>query len=99
LPASRGATRAFERDAAQGGLGTMRAVQIEAAQPVLAGRLCPLRGRALRVVGEGRICAETQCNTRLSRHNPSDRCYRHQARSFPRVRGRPLLEEPVRAVP
>jgi hypothetical protein len=55
----------------------------------LPGRLHPLEGRRPKVVEERRICADPGCTTELNRYNGDERCYRHQVRRFPRVRGAP----------
>ena len=94
LPVSRVAAGAVGPGATGGRFGNMNLAEVDPVQTALTGRLCPPRGRVVRAVQEGRICAEERCNTRLSRYNSSDRCYRHQSPRFPRVRGRPLLGEP-----
>ena len=40
--------------------------------------------------GEGRICAEPGCETKLSRYNPSSRCWQHADVVFPNYRGKRL---------
>ena len=42
--------------------------------------------------GEGRVCAEKDCDTKLSRYNKRDHCYAHAPVKYPRVRGRILPE-------
>ena len=42
--------------------------------------------------GEGRVCAEIECETKLSRYNRRDHCYTHAPVKYPRVRGRILPE-------
>lgn len=54
----------------------------------LVGRIPKRRGRAPKTVAEGRICAEASCDTQLTTYNKLDRCYQHQEKRFPRVRGR-----------
>jgi hypothetical protein len=38
--------------------------------------------------GEGRVCAEADCSTSLSRYNAQDRCWQHTEIVFPNFRGR-----------
>lgn len=42
--------------------------------------------------GEGRVCVEKDCDTKLSRYNRRDHCYAHAPVKYPRVRGRILPE-------
>jgi len=58
-----------------------------------------LKGAAIKGVtrpskdfGEGRVCAEKRCVTKLSRYNRRDHCYAHAPVKYPRVRGRILPE-------
>ncbi len=47
-------------------------------------------GRARRrpkAYGEGRVCADEDCGTRLSRYNRNQFCFRHAPARFPRMRG------------
>ncbi len=44
-------------------------------------------GRLPRRFARGRVCAEPECNTRLSVYNESDHCALHMAGLMPRVRG------------
>jgi hypothetical protein len=46
------------------------------------------RGRAPKSFPTGRVCAETDCSTRLSMYNRKDTCFRHSPIRFPRTRGR-----------
>jgi hypothetical protein len=48
----------------------------------------PLTGRRLKTESEGRVCVEQTCDTRLTRYNRKERCFRHQVRKYPRIRGR-----------
>ena len=59
----------------------------------------PMKGTAIKGVtrpskdfGEGRVCAEADCVTKLSRYNKRDFCYSHAPVKYPRVRGRILPE-------
>jgi hypothetical protein len=45
-------------------------------------------GHKPRVYESGRVCAEDGCDTRLTRYNGGDRCFRHQPMRYPRIRGR-----------
>ena len=42
----------------------------------------------------GRICRETECDTRLSIYNKSGFCWQHQPLIFPNYRGRALKSGP-----
>ncbi len=47
-------------------------------------------GRARRrpkTFGEGRICGFKICETKLSRYNRNESCFRHAPARFPRMRG------------
>lgn len=44
--------------------------------------------RPSRSFGVGRVCAEDECYTVLSRYNPKSKCSVHQQRETPRLRGR-----------
>lgn len=48
--------------------------------------------RASRHYGEGRICADPGCDTKLSMYNKRDYCHVHAPVKFPRVRGRIVAE-------
>ena len=48
--------------------------------------------RASRRYAEGRICADPDCETRISVYNKRDYCHVHAPVKFPRVRGRVLPE-------
>ncbi len=43
--------------------------------------------RKPRTYSEGRVCEKTDCDTRISRYNRSEYCFRHTPARFPRVRG------------
>jgi hypothetical protein len=43
--------------------------------------------RPNRTFGEGRVCAEEACHTRLSVYNRSPHCWQHTPVRFPFVRG------------
>ncbi len=45
------------------------------------------RGRSVPQFGEDRICAESPCDTVLSRYNPYKRCTSHEPARFRRNRG------------
>lgn len=53
-----------------------------------------LRGgiRPSRKFGEGRVCAEKNCDTLLSQYNRREYCFAHAPVRFPRVRGRVVPE-------
>jgi hypothetical protein len=53
-----------------------------------------LRGgiRPSRKFGEGRVCVDQNCDTRLSQYNRRDHCFAHAPVRFPRVRGRVVAE-------
>ncbi len=40
--------------------------------------------------GDGRVCADGDCSTKLSRYNRREFCYTHAPVKYPRVRGRIL---------
>jgi hypothetical protein len=40
--------------------------------------------------GEDRTCAAEGCRTKLSKYNPSDRCWLHSEVAFPNYRGKRL---------
>ena len=48
--------------------------------------------RPSRDFGEGRVCSDKECDTKLSRYNKRDYCYSHAPVKYPRVRGRILPE-------
>lgn len=43
--------------------------------------------RASKQYGEGRLCAEPNCKTGLSRYNRDDKCFLHAPKRAGRVRG------------
>jgi len=43
--------------------------------------------RASKQYGEGRLCAEENCDTGLSRYNRDDKCFLHAPKKAGRVRG------------
>jgi hypothetical protein len=45
-------------------------------------------GKKSRRHGIGRVCAHSECDTRLSSYNPADRCYLHAPLRYARIRGR-----------
>lgn len=57
--------------------------------PTIAGRVPDSSGRKPKTSDEIRVCAVRGCDTKLSRYNIKDACYRHRTTRFPRVRGRP----------
>ncbi|MBT8207630.1 MAG: hypothetical protein HKN07_13260 [Acidimicrobiia bacterium] len=44
--------------------------------------------RSPNVYGVGRVCANSHCDTKLSRYNCATYCYTHAPKKFPRVRGK-----------
>lgn len=48
--------------------------------------------RPSRKFGEGRICADSGCDTLLSQYNRREYCFAHAPVRFPRVRGRVVAE-------
>ncbi len=57
--------------------------------PTLVGRIPNKTGKKPKTADENRICSQKGCDTKLSKYNTKDACYRHRAPRFPRVRGRP----------
>ena len=58
-----------------------------------------LKGKAIKGVtrpskdfGDGRVCADKACDTKLSRYNKREHCFAHAPVKYPRVRGRILPE-------
>jgi hypothetical protein len=43
--------------------------------------------RRPKAYGEGRVCATTRCEVKLSRYNRSEHCFAHAPARFPRIRG------------
>lgn len=62
----------------------MRPVRTKALQEAVARRL----PTASRTYPEGRVCAASGCDTRISVYNGSDLCWRHQPVRIPPTRGR-----------
>lgn len=60
--------------------------------PTVRGLKLSGRERRPKVVEERRVCAESTCDTVLSRYNSSETCHRHSPTRFPRVRG--VVESP-----
>lgn len=56
--------------------------------PTITGRIPERSGKMPKTSAVGRICAEKTCETKLTKYNNSDYCYRHKPSRFPRVRGR-----------
>lgn len=56
--------------------------------PTMVGRIPVRSGKSPRAVDEERICSDPSCDTKLSRYNTHELCYRHRPARFPRVRGR-----------
>lgn len=48
--------------------------------------------RASRNYAQGRVCAESACETKLSVYNKREYCHVHAPVKFPRVRGRIVPE-------
>ena len=42
--------------------------------------------------GKGRVCAQSECETKLSRYNRREYCFAHAPVKYPRVRGRIIAE-------
>lgn len=57
--------------------------------PTLVGRIPNKAGKKPKTTDEARTCSDKSCDTKLSRYNTKDACYRHRPPRFPRVRGRP----------
>jgi hypothetical protein len=53
----------------------------------ITAKATPERGRKPKLGEPDRRCAESGCDTRLTRYNRKDKCYRHQPRKRPRLRG------------
>lgn len=47
-------------------------------------------GRPSRTFARGRVCAEEDCDTRLSIYNEGRYCSRHSPQAAPRMRGRKI---------
>lgn len=56
--------------------------------PTIVGRIPEKSGKTPKTSAVGRVCGDPGCNTKLTRYNTSDYCYRHKPARFPRVRGR-----------
>lgn len=59
-----------------------------------------VRGAAIKGVtrpskrfAQGRVCAKSGCETRLSQYNKAEFCHAHAPVRFPRVRGKILNEQ------
>lgn len=63
------------------------ALVIEVEMAIPGARRARKLGKRPPTYGVGRVCAEADCITRLSRYNREDVCYRHQPLRYPRVRG------------
>ena len=48
--------------------------------------------RAPKQIEDKRICAQSDCDTTLSRYNRREHCYAHAPTRFPRLRGRVVPE-------
>lgn len=57
--------------------------------PTIVGRKPDTTMKRPKTAAEARICDEKGCETKLSRYNTNEKCYRHRPTRFPRVRGRP----------
>ncbi|MGI8774601.1 MAG: hypothetical protein ACR2KQ_06255 [Actinomycetota bacterium] len=44
--------------------------------------------RANKKAPQGRVCAQSECDTRLSTYNKRDKCWAHAEMKVPRLRGR-----------
>ena len=56
--------------------------------PTIVGRIPEKSGKTPKTGEEERVCSDPSCDTKLTRYNTSEHCYRHKPRRFPRVRGR-----------
>lgn len=56
--------------------------------PTIVGRIPEKSGKTPKTSTVGRVCSDPGCETKLTRYNTSDYCYRHKPARFPRVRGR-----------
>jgi len=56
--------------------------------PTIVGRIPEKSGKTPKTADEKRVCSEPSCDTKLTRYNIHDVCYRHLPQRFPRVRGR-----------
>ncbi len=59
---------------------------------VLRGKHIRGKLRAPKTFAEDRVCAESRCETKLSRYNRREHCYAHAPTRFPRLRGRIVPE-------
>ena len=48
--------------------------------------------RPSRTYTTGRVCAQKDCDTRLSQYNRREHCFQHAPTRFPRLRGRVVSE-------
>lgn len=56
--------------------------------PTIVGRIPEKSGKTPKTEDGERVCGDPACDTKLTRYNTSEHCYRHKPRRFPRVRGR-----------
>lgn len=61
---------------------------LERSDESMVGRHARPAGRRPKVVEDERECSVPGCSTKLNRYNRSAKCFIHQGRRFPRVRGR-----------
>lgn len=59
---------------------------------ILKGKTIQGATRPSQEFGEGRVCAASPCDTKLSRYNRREFCYAHAPIKYPRIRGRILPE-------
>ena len=64
-------------------------------QMTLVGSIPRGSGRRPASFQAGRVCADADCSTQLSRYNRFDKCSVHQKTRYPRVRGVPADKRPA----
>lgn len=69
------------------GLVTPRAHAVGMNESII-GRKFTGKRRRPKAIDEQRVCAESGCDTRLTRYNRRTHCYVHAPVKYPRVRGR-----------
>lgn len=62
------------------------------AENTLRGKRIRGRLRAPRTNDQRRVCAQSDCETILTRYNRREHCYAHAPTRFPRLRGRVIPE-------
>ncbi len=51
------------------------------------------QGRPPKQQAIGRVCEAEDCDTKLSRYNRKEKCFRHSPTRYPRTRGRAVRED------